>query len=974
MKRIVLIAGGVLLGLLGLMAAVPLLFKDQIKARIDAEISKNIRAQVRYGAVGLNLLRHFPNVTVSLENLAVTGYAPFRGDTLLAADRLGLSLDVLSLLRGEKIKIGSIDLEKPVVGLKVLTDGQANYDVYQSTTANEPASDTTKTAFNLEIKSWTVVNGRFRYDNRHDSLLVQLDGLTHQGNGDFTQDVFDLVTNTQVARATLAYNGKEVLTEKTLDADARIEIDLPKKKYSFKNNTFKVNDFPLHFEGWLALPDTNVTMDITFKTEENKFKNLLSLVPGAYSERFKDLNADGRVTFDGRAKGTYNRSQFPRFALNLTVADGRFQYAGLPRPVQNIQLDLKASNDTDQLETLLIDLRQFSANLGSNPIRGRLRLKGLKSFDVDADVQAKADLAELTQLFPIDSLTLRGLFDLNLKAKGHYGQGRFPIVNAAIRVVNGYVKSGKVPEPLEEVNFRGSLLNSSGQLADTQLTIAELRMRLQNELFTASGTVRNFDDYTWDLRAKGALDLTRLTRLFPITDTKLAGRVNADVQSRGRYSDLKAKRYAQLPTSGTATLQNIRYETPAYPPIRVSNAALRFTPERLEVSQAHGFAGSSDVQVSGNLSNYLGYFLGNEKLAGTLSLISQKFNVNEWLSENGQDTGDSVAKKSVVAVPKNLALTLNTAVGEATYDRMPLRNLTGTLRLGNGVLKMEKLNFLALGGQFQTSGTYDTQELTKPKFDFALNLANVQVAEAYRHLMVVKALLPLAQYVLGNVNSQFKLSGLLGPDMIPKLNTLDGQGFIRVIQAAFKDNPILARLAETTKLSDLNRLRLQNVLMTSQIVDGKLKFQPFDVAFDPYKLTVSGGNGFDGSVEYKLRFDVPSGKVGTAFNQTFAQWTGQAPLNVDRVKFDLALGGTFKNPQFRFDGSSTANNLKETLATQVRDRVQAKAKTVQDSLNAVLATRRREAENRAKDFLNQQKNKLLEGLTKPKAKVDTTKQ
>ncbi len=973
MKRIALIAGGILLGLLVLLAAVPLLFKDQIKGRLDAEIRKNLRAQVRYGAASLSLLRHFPNVTVSLENLAVTGYAPFRGDTLLAADRLGLSLDVLSLVRGEKIKIGSIDLERPVIGLKIRPDGQANYAVYQpDTTANEPASDTTKTAFNLEIQRWTVANGRFRYDNRQDSLLVHLDGLTHEGSGDFTQDVFDLVTNTQVARATLAVGGTEYLSGKTLDADARIEIDLPKRNYSFKNNTFKINDFPLHFDGWLALPDTNVTMDLTVKTEENNFKNLLSLVPGAYSERFKDLDAEGRVTFDGMAKGTYNRSQFPKFALNLTVTDGRFQYAGLPKPVQAIQLDLKASNDTDQIETLLLDLRRFSANLGNNPVRGRLRLKGLKNFDVDADVQAKADLAELTQLFPIDSLTLRGLFDLNLKAKGHYGGGRFPVVNAAMNLVDGYVKSEKVPEPLEGVNFRGSLLNSSGRMADTKLTFADLRMRLENEPFTASGTVQNFDDYAWDIRVKGGLDLTRLTQIFPVADTKLAGRVDADLQSRGRYSDLKAKRYAQLPTSGTATLQNIRYETPAYPIVRISNAALRFTPQQLDVSRANGFAGSSDVQVSGNLSNYLGYFLGHEALGGTLTLVSQKFNVNEWLSDEGKDSGDSVAKKSVVAVPKNLALTLNTAIGEATYDRMPLRNLTGTLTTGNGVLKMEKLNFRALGGQFQTSGSYDTQELTKPKFDFALNLANVQVAEAYRHLAVVKALLPLAQYVLGNVNSQFKLSGLLGPDMIPKLNTLDGQGFIRVIQAAFKDNPVLARLAETTKLSDLNRLRLQNVLMTTEIRDGKLKFQPFDVNFDPYKLTVSGGNGFDGSVEYKLRFDVPSGQVGTAFNQTFARWTGQAPLNVERVKFDLALGGTFKNPQFRFDGSSTAQTLKETLATQVRDRVQAKAKTVQDSLNAILAARRREAENRAKDFLNDQKNKLLEGLTKPKA--DTGRQ
>lgn len=1006
MKRTLRIAGLVLLGLIVLLAALPLLFKGQIKARLDRELAKNLTADVRYGDVSLSLLRRFPNVTVSLSNLAVTGRAPFRGDTLLAARELGFSFNAMSVMRGEKIKVNALDLDRPVVGLKVLPDGQANYDIYQpDTTRNEPDTDTSKTHFRLQIKEWNVTNGRFAYDNRPDSLLIRLAGVNHTGSGDFTQDVFDLVTDTQVEQATLAYGGTEYLTNKALDADARLTIDLPQSRYTFKNNVFKINDFPLHFDGWVALPDSGVMMDVAFRSETTEFKNLLSVVPGMYTERFRDLTAAGRVAFDGAAKGTYLGNRYPTFRLNLTVADGKFHYAGLPRPVENIQLDLKASNATEKVENLVLDLRRLTADLGSNPIRGRMLLKGLKTFDVDADVQAKADLDELTKLFPIDSLELKGLFDLNLKAKGHYGDGQFPVVNAAMKLTDGYVRSINFAEPVEDVTFTGSLLNTTGRLPDTELTIGDLRMRLQDEPFVAQGTVRNFDDYTWDIRAKGALDLTRLTAIFPIADTKLAGRVDADVESRGRYSDVKARRYANLPTSGTAVLRNVVYETPDYPQVRITDAALRFSPQRLDVPEAIGFVGSSDVDVTGFLTNYLGYFLGeNQKLGGTLSLVSQKFNVNEWLSDDGK-AADTTAHLTAVKVPENLTLTLNTAIGEARYDRMPLRNLTGSVTVANGAVKLEKLNFLALGGQFQTSGTYDTRDITKPKFDFALNLANVQIAEAYQHLTVVKVLLPLAQYVLGNVSSQFKLSGLLGQDMLPQVNTLDGAGVIRVIQAAVRDNPVLEKLIQSTKLSDLQALRLKNVLMKTEIIDGKVQFQPFDVVFDPYKLTISGSNGFDGAVDYNLKFDVPSGAVGQAFQQTFASWTGKLPINVDRVKFDLALGGTFKNPQIRFNGSSTAKNLKETITAGVKEKVEevkkdavdrlrreaeerirvgqerarqeaeARSKSFQDSLNAVLNARRREAENRAKDFLNEQKSRLFEGLARPKpAPSDSTKQ
>ncbi|MCY7351409.1 MAG: AsmA family protein, partial [Cytophagaceae bacterium] len=404
MKRILLITAVVLSGLVLLLAAIPLLFKNQIKARIDREISRNLRADVRYGAVSVSVLHHFPNLTLSLENLSVTGRAPFRGDTLLATRSLGLSVNVLSLVRGEKIKVHSIDLDQPVIGLKILRDGQANYTIYQpDTVRNEPDTDTSKTAFKLQINEWSIANGRFVYDDRQAPMLIRLNGVTHTGNGDFTRSVFDLVTSTQVNRATIVYGGVSYLTDKTLDADARLQIDVPKSRYTFRNNVFRLNDFPLRFDGWIARPDTNLTMDLAFKSEEAAFKSLLSLVPGVYTKRFRNLDASGRVAFDGTAKGTYNSSQFPAFTLNLTVADGRFQYAGLPKPVENIQLDLKASNATDKPENLVLNVSRFSAMLGSNPIRGRVLLKGLNSFDVDADVQAKANLEELTQLFPIDS-------------------------------------------------------------------------------------------------------------------------------------------------------------------------------------------------------------------------------------------------------------------------------------------------------------------------------------------------------------------------------------------------------------------------------------------------------------------------------------------------------------------------------------------------------------------------------------------
>ena len=207
---------------------------------------------------------------------------------------------------------------------------------------------------------------------------------------------------------------------------------------------------------------------------------------------------------------------------------------------------------------------------------------------------------------------------------------------------------------------------------------------------------------------------------------------------------------------------------------------------------------------------------------------------------------------------------------------------------------------------------------------------------------------------------------------------------MKVLQATVSEsNPLVQKLVETTKIAKLKETKLSNLLMQFEIKDGTFGVKPFDIKFEDYKITASGRHGLTGSMDYNLLLDVPSDKIGEAFGNVFQKWTGKNLQGTDRVKFDLQLGGTLKNPAFGFKGSSTANSLKDvakaTLQAQIdegknkvldqlnikkdalpaqildKDAMEAKAKATADSIKKAAA-------DKAKKLLESQKKSVINGL------------
>ncbi len=413
LKILAIVIGIVIL----LLILAPLLFKDQLVNKVKLEANKQLNATVDFdNDISLSFFRNFPNASLGIDDLSVVGKGEYAGDTLAYARTLHIVIDLFSLFK-DKYQIRDVSLNQPFIQLLVDSSGNPNWDIMkEDTAAEEPAA----TSFKVGLQKYAIHSGRVIYSDSSLGFYLELRDLDHSGKGDFTQDVFGLSTTSHVKQLTLAYGSVPYLNHIETNIDADINIDLPKSKYTFTRNTIMLNGLTLGVDGYLAIPDSNMTMDLSFKATKADFKNFLSLIPAIYQKDFDKLKASGTLAFNGFVKGVYNDRRIPAFGLQLTVNNGMFQYPSVPEPLKDVNLNLSVKNEDGDIDHTLIDVQKLHFAMGSNPFDAHLTLQNpVSDPKIDGAVKGKLNLSEVSKIYPLEKGTkLDGMLDIDVQAKG----------------------------------------------------------------------------------------------------------------------------------------------------------------------------------------------------------------------------------------------------------------------------------------------------------------------------------------------------------------------------------------------------------------------------------------------------------------------------------------------------------------------------------------------------------------------------
>lgn len=911
MKKVLFGIAIFLFVLLAALVALPYFFKDDIIAQVKTTANESLTAKLDFKDVDISIFRHFPKLSLGLEGLEITnGPGPFEGVKLVQCERLDLALDLFSVIFGKEVAIEGLYFKKPDIRVYALSNGQANYDITKPDDT-APKTSSTEESSPVKLEHYAIEDGKILYDDRGLDMRMELEGLNHSGSGEFTSTLYDLVMKTQADKLSVNYGGVQYLSNAKADWNATLGMDMANGKYTFKENDMKVNDLKVFLDGWVQMPENseNILMDLKFGTPANTFKSLLSIIPGAYTKDYSDVQANGSVQFAGFAKGTYNEKTYPAFKLDFKVGNADFKYPSLPLGVSNINVDASIALPTSNLNDLTVKIPHFSLKVGSNPLEGFFNLKTpVSDPNVDMKLNGTLNLGELSKAFPMEGVQeLAGIIKANMTLKAamsQIDQGRYDEVNMAGTFGMSGISYKAADMPAVKIN------NLATDLTPQRVNIETFDAKLGKSDLKASGSIDNIMAYfSTNKTMRGNLQFS--SAYFDANEWMEPAPTDGSVVP----NDVPAEASASEPVfdrwdfTMDGKIGKLKYDT--YD-ISDLSAAGHFTPNKMDISNFALKMGASDLSGSGQILNAWNYLFDNQTVTGVVNLRSTYFDLNQFMTEPAAaatpqaNTPAAPAAEAVIPVPENMDMTLNADFGQVKYTTYDIRNLNGQVAVKNSVAKLKDCTGEMIGGQIGMSGEYNTQNLAKPTFNMDLALRSMGFRDAYQTFATVKALAPVAQLIDGKFNTTLSMSGALGKDMMPDFNTLSAAGFLETISAIFNNFKPMNAIGDKLNVEYLKKMELKNTKNWFEVNEGKVTVKPFNTNVKDIAMQIGGSHAISGDMDYQILTKVPRKTLGSAAN------SGLDLLNKEASKVGLSLAqGEFIN--VRFDLTGTLFNPKVNM-------------------------------------------------------------
>lgn len=99
MKKALKIFGLILLFIIVLLIAIPFAFQGQIQDVVKNFINKNLNAKVEFSDISLSFIRSFPKAQVTVSDLLITNFAPFKDETLATAKSISFTMPIKEVFK-----------------------------------------------------------------------------------------------------------------------------------------------------------------------------------------------------------------------------------------------------------------------------------------------------------------------------------------------------------------------------------------------------------------------------------------------------------------------------------------------------------------------------------------------------------------------------------------------------------------------------------------------------------------------------------------------------------------------------------------------------------------------------------------------------------------------------------------------------------------------------------------------------------
>lgn len=872
--KILKVTGIVITSVLLLLFLIPLLFPGTVALEVKKIANDRLDTKMEFSKSKLSFFTHFPSLTVSLDNLTLTGSAPFRNDTLLKAEQVAFGINLKRLIFNNEIRINKLYVSKALINIMVNQKGEANYNIYiaPDDKNNENATDE---GTSIRLERIDLEDCHVKYNDRSVKILVDAKGFNYIGKGNLSEDIFDLNTDAKIDNLDFYYDRTAYLRKKEVRANLITRINTHALSFILQKNELKINKLPLKFTGLFTFLRDGYKINIKAASENTTLKDLFSVMPPEYLTWLEETEISGKSDLLFTIKGNYNvaKKQKPDLAFNLKVDKGAINYQNAPAPLTDFQLNLNAILPSFDIEKLLVNLKTFKFKVGEKDyFNAYLHSKGYNEMNVDASVKGALDLATVDAALGLNTIDLKGILKINIQAKGIFSTSKklFPKTIGGIALHNGWLKTDSYPNPITNITFVANVLNKAGTYQDLIVAVAPASFLFEGNPMYVNATLSDFNDLSYNAKIKGELNVGRIYQVFSQKGLDVTGYAKADLSLKGKQSYATTGQYDKLDNKGTIVIKNIKATSELFPKaFFIKQGNFLFQNEKMWFEKFDASYGKSDFAINGYLLNTINYFLESHgTLSGNFNMKSKLINVDEFMAlEKGENKNRNIeveyAKEDhpkmsgVVIIPKNLNVALTANADKVAYNGLVLNKLSGKISIVKSNFYLENTAFDIIGCIVGIDASYKDESPTSAHFDAHFRAKDFSVQRAYKEIPMFHEMVTVAEKAQGIISVDYKVKGDLDGNMSPIYASLEGDGILNLNNVQIKGLKLFDKISSKTGQKGLDNPDMKGIEIKSSIDNNLIHIEPFTFKVAGFRPTIKGTSSFDGLLDLRMRLGLP---------------------------------------------------------------------------------------------------------------------
>lgn len=563
--------------------------------------------------------------------------------------------------------------------------------------------------------------------------------------------------------------------------------------------------------------------------------------------------------------------------------------------------------------------------------------------DIDMDITfnaQKTDFKNILSLVPavfmtdFASVKTEGKLALNGFAKGKMTETALPAFGLDLLVEKAMFKYPDLPKAVNNIHIDLAISNPGGSEDNTLINLKRFYMEMAgNPVEMKMKLSTPISDPNIDANLMAKLDLASVKDVMPMeAGDEMNGKINADVTLKGKMSSIDNERYEEFEAKGSFGITDMLYKSDSLPyDVLLQRMTLNFSPQFVELANFDAQIGKSDMHANGKIENFIAYVLDDSTnvLTGNFMFNSTVMDLNEFMSEEEvaatEGTEATEEPLSVVEVPKNIDFSLTSTLNKVIYDNMEITDMKGLITVKDQKVSMKDVAMNLLGGKMMMSGFYETTNPVAPGFNFDMAIQDFDVATVVSTFNTIETMAPYAKNAKGRFNTSMIVSGVLDKEMMPDMNSLTGNGDMLTKNIKVEDVKAMNQLADALKNDNLRVLEVNDANIKYAFKDGRVTIEPFDVKLGKTTGTMSGSNGFDQTIDYKMTLKTPTKELGAgdALNKLNSQAAGLGMTlkSAETVSVDVLIKGTFDNPKVSVSLKDAVGNIKDEIKEQVKEKI-----------------------------------------------------